>query len=63
MKVVARFYTGAYENMMPVYHEMEKYMKDHELESDNTAWEIYLTDPNEVEDPNQNQTIIYFPLK
>ena len=63
MKVISTMYTGAYENMMPVYEALTKYLEENNLESDGTSWEIYLTDPNEIEDPNENQTLIYFPVK
>ena len=63
MKVATTIYTGAYETFIPVYEALSKYLEENKLESDGTTWEIYLTDPNEVEDPNENQTIIYFPIK
>ncbi len=63
MKVITTLYYGAYENLMPVYKALGKYLEKNKLESDGTTWEIYLTDPNEMEDPNENQTIIYFPIK
>ncbi|MBN2348809.1 MAG: GyrI-like domain-containing protein [Bacteroidales bacterium] len=62
MKVVSTLYTGSYENMMPVYEDLEAYLKENKLESNNIVWEIYLTDPNEV-GPEENQTIIYYQIK
>ena len=62
MKVVSTLYKGSYEKMEAVYNEMMEYMKTNNLESTNSSWEIYLTDPNEVA-PEDNQTIIYFPIK
>lgn len=63
MKAVTSTYTGAYENMIPVYENLKQYMDDHQLVSTETSWEVYLTNPNEVQNPDDNQTIIYFPLK
>ena len=63
MKVVSTLYVGAYENMMPIYTAMETYLKDNKLESTGSSWEIYLTDPDEVASPDENQTLIYFPIK
>ncbi len=63
MKVVTTVYTGAYEEMEPVYGHIQKYMEENKLESNGTSWEVYLTDPNQVADPSENKTIIYFPLK
>lgn len=63
MKVVSTLYTGAYEKMEPVYNELMEHMKTKNLEGNGTSWEIYLTDPEEVDNPEENQTLIYFPLK
>lgn len=62
MKVLSTLYKGSYEKMEPVYHEMMEYMKTEKMEGNNTSWEIYLTDPNEVA-PEENKTLIYFPIK
>jgi effector-binding domain-containing protein len=63
MKVVSTLYTGAYENVGPVYESLMKYMTDNKLESTGASWEVYLTDPSLVKDPNENKTLIYFPIK
>jgi len=42
---------------------LDQYLKDNKLESTGTTWEVYLTDPNEVASPEENQTLIYFPIK
>lgn len=63
MKVVTTLYNGAYENMMPVYEKLQGYLAANNLKSTGIVWEVYLTDPQEVKDPNENQTIIYFPIE
>jgi effector-binding domain-containing protein len=63
MKAVSTLYKGAYEAMEPVYGELSKYIAINGLEMAGPTWEIYLTDPSQVTDPNDNQTIIYFPVK
>ncbi|MFO7655612.1 MAG: GyrI-like domain-containing protein [Bacteroidales bacterium] len=63
MKVVSTLYVGPYEKMLPVYEAMQKYVKDNNLKDNGTAWETYLTDPNEEKDPEKFQTIIWFPVK
>lgn len=63
MKVISTLYKGAYENVAPVYEAMEKYMKDKGLASTMVVWEVYLTDPAQVKKPEDNQTLIYFPIK
>lgn len=63
MKAATTHYTGTYESVEPVYSILQKYMEDNKLESTGVSWEVYLTDPSKVKDPNMNQTLIYFPIK
>lgn len=63
MKVVSTLHRGAYEKMEPVYISLDQYIKDNKLESTGSCWEVYLTDPKEVASPDENQTLIYFPIK
>jgi effector-binding domain-containing protein len=63
MKVVSTLYKGAYEKMEPVYQQIQDYMKENKLESTGTSWEIYLTDPSQISSPDDNETLIYFPVK
>lgn len=63
MKVLSTLYKGAYENVTSVYEAMEKYMKEKGMQPTMVAWEVYLTDPAKVKKPEDNQTLIYFPLK
>lgn len=62
MKVVSVLHTGSYEKMIPVYEALDKYVKENKLKATGVSWEVYLTDPNETA-PEQNQTIIYFPIE
>ena len=61
-KAVSTLFVGAYADMVPVYEAMDKYMKDNNLEHQGIVWEVYYTDPSEVA-PEENQTLIYYPLK
>ncbi len=63
MKVVSMLYIGPYENMMPAYEKIQKYIEENNLKSNNTPWELYLTDPTSEPDPNKYQTLIYFPVE
>jgi len=63
MKTVTTLYSGAYETMEPVYTQLQKYMEENKLESTGCSWEVYLTDPQMVKNPEDNKTLIYFPLK
>lgn len=62
IKAVSTLYTGAYENMEAVYNNMMAYLEKEKIEP-GYVWEVYLTDPESTEDPNQNQTMIYFQIK
>jgi len=63
MNVVSMLYTGPYEALEAAYTELSNYIKTNGLEAAGTSWEVYLTDPSQMTDPKDNQTIIYFPLK
>jgi effector-binding domain-containing protein len=63
MKAATCLYKGAYEKMEPVYNELNKYIQDNQLKQTGISWEVYLTDPSTLKDPNENQTLIYFPVE
>ncbi|MBN1951901.1 MAG: GyrI-like domain-containing protein [Bacteroidales bacterium] len=63
MKAVSTLYKGSYEDIGPTYEKLSQYLKDEELTSDGSSWEVYLTDPSLVTDPAMNQTLIYFPIE
>jgi effector-binding domain-containing protein len=63
MKVVTTQFKGPYDAMEPTYGELYKYVSANGLESDGTAWEVYLTDPSQQNEPKENQTLIYMPVK
>lgn len=62
-KAVSTVYTGAYENFMQVYTAMFEYMEKEGIESVGISWEVYLTPPEEMKDPDKSMTQIYFPIK
>ena len=63
MKVVTTLYKGPFDAMEPIYGELNKYMSANGIETDGTSWEVYLTDPSQLKDQKDNQTIVYFPIK
>ncbi|MBN1416056.1 MAG: GyrI-like domain-containing protein [Bacteroidales bacterium] len=63
MKVVSALYTGPYDAMEPFYTEMQNHIVANKMETTGISWEVYLTDPSQVTDPKDNQTMVYFPLK
>ena len=63
MKVVTTLYKGPYEKMEQVYTDLEQYITDNNHKKLGPVWEVYLTDPQQEEDPNNNQTIIYYQVE
>jgi effector-binding domain-containing protein len=63
MKVVSSLYTGSYENMSLIYTQMQDYIHKNNLKIIGASWEVYLTNPQQVSNPNDNQTLIYFPIE
>jgi effector-binding domain-containing protein len=61
-KVLMTTHYGSYENMTAPYAEMEKFLKEHNLQKALTI-EEYFTDPSIEKDPNKWKTNIYFVLK
>jgi effector-binding domain-containing protein len=63
MRVVTTLYTGAYENMMPVYTQLYEYIGKNNLKATGISWEVYLTDPGQVASPKDNKTMIYLLIE
>lgn len=63
MKVVSILYKGPYESLETAYGKLNSYIIANKLEAERTSWEVYLTDPGQMTNPKENQTLIYFPLK
>jgi effector-binding domain-containing protein len=63
MKALTTLYVGSYEKLAQTYEAIDKYLKENNLQSTGICWEVYLTDPAKLKDPNENQTVIFFPLK
>jgi effector-binding domain-containing protein len=63
MKACTALYTGSYEKIGPIYEAIMKHMKDKALSSTGVSWEVYLTDPAKISNPEDNKTLIYFPIK
>lgn len=63
VKAVSALYKGPYDKMQPVYGELSDYIAKNGLEATGISWEVYLTDPSQITDPKDYQTLIYFPVK
>lgn len=61
-KVVTALHVGPYENFGQTYDAIGAYMAKNGLVPSGPSWEVYITDPEGVPDPNQWETRIYFPL-
>jgi effector-binding domain-containing protein len=61
-KLVTRTHFGPYEQLAPVYEEMDAYVRDHGFKK-GLVIEEYLTDPLIEKDSGKWQTNIYFVVK
>jgi periplasmic divalent cation tolerance protein len=55
-------HAGTYETLGKTYGALEAWMKDEGHVPASGPWEVYLTDPREVEDPADNRTEIFWPI-
>jgi effector-binding domain-containing protein len=53
---------GPYETMEPTYEALFAHMKENGLELTGPTREVYLTDPSQLERPEDNLTRILFPV-
>ncbi len=61
-KILRATHYGSYDNMVPIYAEMEKYLKEHNSQRD-LIIEEYFSDPEVEKDPGKWKTNIVFVLK
>jgi effector-binding domain-containing protein/uncharacterized protein YndB with AHSA1/START domain len=62
-KAVKAVHVGAYSEMKPTYEDLDKYMKDNEMEAIGAPWEVYITDPAQETDTAKWVTHVYFPVE
>ena len=62
-RAISILYRGAYDGVGPSYEALFAHMKENNLSPAGPAREIYLTDPQQVENPADNLTEILFPVK
>ncbi|MFA5312935.1 MAG: GyrI-like domain-containing protein [Methanomassiliicoccales archaeon] len=60
-KVVAAMHIGPYDKLAESYNEMLRWMSENSLKPRTEMWEVYLNSPDEVKDPSQLVTEIYWP--
>ena len=61
-KFLSLMHRGPYETLEATYEALFAYMKENGLELAGPSRELYLTDPSQVEVPEDNLTQILFPL-
>lgn len=60
LKTVLR---GAYAQLSSVYAKQREWAEREGYQNTNALFEVYLTDPSQVADVNDNVTEIYYPVK
>ena len=63
MELVIGIHTGPYKDFNNSYMELDKYIRENNIEIRDMAIEIYLNSPMDVKDPNELKTLIAFPVK
>ena len=61
-KAATLLYTGPFSEMEPAYDALSQWMAENGHEPTGVAYEVYLSDPDEVP-PEELQTLIMFPLR
>ena len=61
-KFLSTMHRGPYDTMEPTYEALFAHMKENGLELTGPTREVYLTDPSQLERPEDNLTQILFPL-
>ena len=55
-------HAGPYDELRDAYAALERWIADQGLRPNGAPWEVYLTDPGEVPDPQDWRTEIYWPV-
>lgn len=61
--VAATLHTGPYEGISDAYVELAKWVQENGYEGAGPAFDVYITDPQEVPDPKDYQTEIVWPVR
>ncbi|MBV6370891.1 GyrI-like domain-containing protein [Enterococcus faecium] len=60
LKTIAQ---GAYSKLSSVYAKQAKWAEKEGYENTDALFEVYMTDPSQVADINDNITEVYYPIK
>jgi effector-binding domain-containing protein len=61
-RVVQAMHVGPYDTLPDTYSEVQRWVDQRGVHTQELMWESYLTDPGEQPDPSQWQTLIVIPL-
>ena len=61
--VARTIHRGPYDTLQEAHAAIDRWMADEGITSAGAPWEVYLTDPGEVPDPNDWETEILWPIK
>jgi effector-binding domain-containing protein len=55
-------HTGPYDQLRGAFQAVTEWMQERGLKASGPGWEMYLTDPSQVTDPAQLQTLVAIPV-
>ena len=61
-RVAVTWHIGPYDTIAGAYDALQAWMKEQGVEPAGPSWEVYWTDPNEVQDPSQWKTEVIWPI-
>lgn len=61
-RAAVTMHVGPYDRLGETHAAVEAFLKEEGLELDGAAREVYITDPGEVEDPEEWQTEVIWPV-
>lgn len=59
---VTTIHTGPYDGLPSAYSALQAWMEDNDATPAGGPWEVYLTDPGEVPNPEEWKTQVYWPV-
>lgn len=61
-EVAQATHVGPYDTLMQTHAVLERWIREHDRTPSGGPWESYITDPGEVPDPKDWQTLCFWPL-
>jgi len=62
-RVAVTWHVGPYGTIVGAYDALQAWMKEQGVQPAGPCWEVYWTDPQEVQDPSQWKTEVIWPIK